>query len=300
MSRIRPTPPPPRAAPDAGHRVSIGGERHLVVKTVGSGVPIVFLHGFPLDHTMWAGQRSLADASGLLAGEARLILPDLAGFGASDGPASASIAAMAEDVVGLLDGLGIAERVVVCGLSMGGYVAQHLAARHADRLAGLVLVDTKLEADTAEARAARADLSQAVGRVGTRIAAEAMVPRLLASGPDAAINDAPTGRRAVEEQLRRTIEATSVATIQTALAALADRPDLSAAAAGFTMPTLLVVGAEDAITPPECLERAAVAIAGSTLVVVPRCGHMTPLEDPVAFNEALGSFMRQRLLTAAR
>lgn len=279
----------------APRRVTIGGGRTLAVREAGEGVAVVLLHGFPLDHAMWEGQWALVAPGGSLEGQARLVVPDLAGFGGSDGPATPSIAGMADDVAALLDAVTPDRPAVVCGLSMGGYVAQHLAARHRDRLAGLVLVDTKLEADSDEARAARRDLGERVARVGPRIAAEAMVPRLVARGTDAAIDAAPPGRAAIEDRLRHTIEATSVATIRTALEALAERPDMSAAAARFDLPTLLVVGAEDAITPPECLERAARTIPRSELVVVPRCGHMTPLEDPAAFNVALAAFVRNRI-----
>lgn len=279
----------------APRRVPIGGGRALEVREAGEGTPLVLLHGFPLDHSMWRGQWTLVAPGGPLEGRARLVVPDLAGFGGSDGPATPSIAGMADDVVALLDALAPDRPAVACGLSMGGYVAQHLAARHRKRLAGLVLVDTKLEEDSVEARAARRDLSARVARVGSRIAAEAMVPRLVARGTDAAIDSAPPGRAAVEDRLRRTIEGTSVATIRTALEALAERPDMTADAAGFDLPTLLVVGAEDVITPPECLERAARTIPRSELVVVPRCGHMTPLEDPAAFNAALAAFVRTRL-----
>jgi pimeloyl-ACP methyl ester carboxylesterase len=284
----------------AVEKVPIGGGRQMVVRVAGTGLPVVLLHGFPLDHTMWAGQWALVAKRGPLAGRARLIAPDLPGFGGSDGPVSVSMAAMADDVLVMLDGLGIHRPAVVCGLSMGGYVAQHLASGHADRLAGLVLVDTKLEADTLEARDARADLSRRVGRVGARIAAEAMVPKLLASDPGAAVDRSPTGRRTIEEGLRRTIESTPVATIQGALAALGARPDMTAAAARFPMPTLLVVGAADAITPPACLERAARSIDDATLEVIPGCGHMTPLEDPAAFNSALVAFLDRRGLTESR
>ncbi len=276
-------------------RVPIGGGRALDVREAGDGVPLVLLHGFPLDHSMWCGQWSLVAPGGALEGRARLVVPDLAGFGRSDGPATPSIAGMADDVAALLDAVAPGRPAVACGLSMGGYVAQHLATRHGNRLAGLVLVDTKLEADSAEARAARRDLAERVARVGSRIAAEAMVPRLVARGTDAAIDLTPPGRAVVEDRLRRTIEETSVATIRTALEALGDRPDMTAAAAGIDLPTLLVVGAEDAITPPECLELAARTIARSELVVVPRCGHLTPLEDPAAFNAALAAFVTARI-----
>ena len=265
--------------------------RRIVVRQAGSGIPLVLLHGFPLDHTMWEGQWELVAAGGSLDGAARLIAPDFAGFGGSDGPAAASIAGMADDVVALLDALGCDEPVVACGLSMGGYVVQHLAARHPERLRGIVLVDTKLEADTLAARAGRVDLAERVGRWGARIAAEAFAPRLLAPG---------SGRSGLEERLRETIRQTPVATIRTALAALGDRPDMTAAAAGFSLPTLLVVGAEDEITPPECLEHAAAVIRNAELEIVAGCGHMTPLEDPTAFNARLASFLRARIVTAPR
>ena len=270
--------------------VEISEGRQIAVRQAGTGVPLILLHGFPLDHSMWDGQWALLAPGGILDGVARLIVPDLAGFGDSDGPTSASIAAMADEVVAILDALGCGEPVVACGLSMGGYVAQHLAARHPARLRGLVLVDTKLEADTPEARAGRVDLSERVGRLGARIAAEAMVPRLLARGPG-------IDRRWIEDCLRGMIERTSVATIRTALGALGDRPDMTSAAAGFALPTLLVVGAEDLITPPECLERAAAVIEGADLVTIPGCGHMTPMEDPAAFNARLASFLRERIVT---
>jgi len=281
------TPERSGGAQPTSERVLVDGRR-IVVRQAGRGVPVVFLHGFPLDHTMWNGQWELVEAGGALDGAARLIAPDLAGFGGSDGPTSSSIAAMADEVVAILDALGCHEPVVACGLSMGGYVVQHLAARHPGRLRGIVLVDTKLEADTPAARAGRVDLSERVGRWGARIAAEALVPRLLALRP---------GRSGLEARLRETITGTSVATIRTALAALGDRPDMTAAAAGFVQPTLLVVGAEDGITPPECLEHAATVIHGAELEIVPDCGHMTPMEDPTAFNARLASFLRERVVT---
>ena len=282
--------PPSGRVPEA-RLTTIHDGRRIAVRQAGTGLPVVLLHGFPLDHSMWDGQWALVAEGGILHGTARLIVPDLAGFGGSFGPTSPSIAAMADEVVALLDALGCETPVVACGLSMGGYVAQHLAARHPARLRGLVLVDTKLEADTPEARAGRVDLSERVGRLGTRIAAEAMVPRLLARGPG-------IDRGEIEARLRGTIERTSVTTIQTALRALADRPDMTAAAAAFALPTLLVVGEEDVITPPDCLERAALVIAGAEFVTIPGCGHMAPMEDPAAFNARLASFLRDRIVTA--
>ena len=268
-----------------------GDGRRMRLWTAGSGEALLLLHGFPLDHRMWDGQRALVAPGGALAGRFRLLAPDLPGFGASPAPAATSIAAMADDVAALV-AAAAGGPAVVCGLSMGGYVAQHLAARHPGLLRGLVLVDTRLEADTPEARAARADLAARVERLGAGIAAEAMLPRLVSRGPGAALDTPPVPRRPrVEEDLRGTIGATSCDTIRRALGALAERPDMTAAAAAFDLPTLLVVGADDAITPPECLEHAAAVIPGARLAVVPGCGHLTPLEDPPAFNAALAAFL---------
>jgi len=153
----------------------------------------------------------------------------------------------------------------------------------------LILVDTRLEADTPEARAARRDLAGAVERIGQEIVAEAMVPNLLAKSAAAR---ADPRRPAIEEDLRRAIRATPVATIVAALAALGERPDMVEPMRRVQAPVLLVVGAEDAITPPECLERAQGVFPDARLLVVPRCGHMTPLEAPATFNAAVLDFLR--------
>jgi pimeloyl-ACP methyl ester carboxylesterase len=254
----------------------------LAVHTRGSGIPLLLLHGFPLDHAMWAGQEPLAE--GL-----RLIVPDQRGFGRSAGAGPESIAQLADDCVALLDALHVTEPAVICGLSMGGYVAQHVAARHPDRVRALILVDTKLEADTPEARAGRRDLAEKVERVGQEILADAMIPNLLAKS-DAARQSPRRGE--IEASLRRTILAAPISTIVATLSALGARPDMVEPMRRVTVPTLLVVGAEDAITPPECLERAEAVLPNARLLIVPRCGHMTPLEEPATFNAAVLEFLR--------
>jgi 3-oxoadipate enol-lactonase len=255
----------------------------LAVHTCGSGLPVLLLHGFPFDHAMWAGQDPLAD-------DVRLIVPDQRGFGRSAGPPPASIAQLADDAVALLDALHVAEPAVICGLSMGGYVAEHVASRHPHRVRALILVDTKLEADTPEARAAREKLAATVARVGQEAVAEAMIPNLLARS-DA--GRARSGRAAGEELLRRLIHATPVATITAALAALAARPDMVEPMRAVTVPVLLVVGAEDTITPPDCMERAERVFPRPRLLIMPHCGHMAPLEDPDTFNAAVREFLRE-------
>jgi pimeloyl-ACP methyl ester carboxylesterase len=254
----------------------------LAVHTVGAGIPCVLLHGFPLDHTMWRGQEPLTE-------HLRLIVPDLRGFGGSAGTPMESIESLADDVPALLDALHVTGPAVICGLSMGGYVAQHVAVRHPDRVAALVLVDTRLEADTPEARAAREDLSAKVGRLGQSILADAMVPRLLAPSPAAV---AAPGRAATEALLRAAILAQPVAGIKAALAALAARPDMTEPLRHVLAPTLLVCGEEDAITPPDCLRRAEEIMPCARLLIVPHAGHMTPLEAPEVFNRALLEFLQ--------
>jgi 3-oxoadipate enol-lactonase len=264
------------------HAIDVRDTR-LAVHTAGSGLPLLLLHAFPLDHRMWERQAPLAD-------HLRLIAPDLRGFGQSAAAPPESIAQLADDAVALLDALHVTGRAVICGISMGGYVAQHVAARHPERVAAVVLVDTKLEADTPEARAGRADLAGKVGRVGQAILADAMIPRLLAVPP--AADAVAKGRRAeIEATLRQIIGEQRVSTIQSALAALGDRPDMTDAMRRMHAPTLLVVGADDAITPPACLEAAEEIMPDARLLVVPGAGHMTPLEAADVFNSAVLRFL---------
>lgn len=270
-------PPPPGT-----HQLAVSGTR-LAVHTAGSGIPLILLHAFPLDHSMWALQEPLAE-------QVRLIVPDLRGFGASDWALPESIAAWADDVVAILDTLHVSGPAVVCGISMGGYVAQHVAARHPERVAALILVDTRLEADTPPAQAGRADLAAKVGRLGLGILADAMVPRLLA---DSAETRAAPGRANLESRLRSLIMAQRVEAVQTALAALGMRPDMTEAMRRLRIPALLVGGAEDAITPPECLRAAAAIMPGAKLLIVPAAGHLVPLEQPEVFNAAVLEFLRE-------
>jgi 3-oxoadipate enol-lactonase len=263
------------------HQVALP-DTTLAVRSRGSGMPVVLLHAFPLDGRMWAAQEPLAE-------RVRLIVPDMRGFGGSQGPGPASIEQLADDTVALLDALHVREPAVVCGCSMGGYVVQHVAARHPDRVRAIVLVDTKLEADTPEARAARADLARQVERLGQEVVAAAMVPRLLAP-PDTAPHP---GRAEMERSLRAMIHGQPVATIQAALAALAARPDMTDRMRRMRSPALLVVGERDAITPPDCLRRAEEIMPAARLLVVPAAGHMVPLEAADTFNAALFEFLRE-------
>ena len=265
--------------------VSIG-DTSLAVQICGSGPPLVLLHAFPLDHTMWHRVLSLAD-------QARLIIPDQRGFGRStlsdpQKPAIASIAQLADDVAKLLDALDIEEPATIAGISMGGYVAQHTAIRHPEKVSQLILIDTKFSADTPEARANRADLAATVGRVGQHVLADAMVPNLLAA-TDAARSQPE--RAANEEFLRKLIGKQSIATIQAALGALADRPDMTKDMQHLKKPVLLICGSEDTITPPAVMESMEKMLPQGRLLIVSEAGHLVPLEAPAVFHEAVCSFL---------
>lgn len=266
----------------APHTLSIGGDA-FAVRSRGSGIPLLLLHAFPLDHGMWEAQQPLTES-------VRLIVPDQRGFGGSVGAAPiTSLAGMADDAIAVLDALHVREPAVVCGVSMGGYVAQHVAARHPERVRGLILCDTKLEADTPEAREGRASLAAKVGRVGTSILADAMLGKLLAPSAEAR---AASRRPAVEEHLRRMIARQQPQTVQAALAAMGERPDMTEAMRRLRRPTLLVCGAEDSFTPPESMRRMESVIPESRLLIVPRAGHLVPLEEPDVFNAAVLEFLR--------
>ena len=265
--------------------VSIG-DTSLAVQICGSGQPLVLLHAFPLDHTMWHRIIPLAD-------HLRLIIPDQRGFGQSTESHSkskplSSIMQLADDVAKLLDALHIDEPAVIAGISMGGYVAQHVAVRHPEKVSHLVLIDTKFSADTPEARTSRSDLAATVGRVGQKVLADAMVPNLLAATDEAR---SKPERVENEQFLRRLIGKQSVATIQAALGALADRPDMSEPMQHFKKPVLLVCGKEDTITPPAVMESMEKILLQGQLAIVSEAGHLVPLEAPTVFQEAVLSFL---------
>lgn len=263
------------------HTLAIG-DTPFTVHTRGCGIPLLLLHAFPLDHGMWEAQEPLAES-------VRIIAPDQRGFGGTHGePPIASIATMADDAVAVLDALHVAEPAFVCGVSMGGYVAQHVAARHPERVRGLILCDTKLDADTPEARAGRASLAVKVGRRGAGLLADTMLGTLLAQSDEA--RSRPR-RAAIEPLLRQTIARQPVATIQAALAAMGDRPDMTDTMRGLEIPTLLVVGEEDTFTPPAIMERMESILPDARLLIVPRAGHLVPLEAPEVFNAAVLEFL---------
>jgi 3-oxoadipate enol-lactonase len=264
------------------------GDIEMAVEDRGSGPVILFVHGLPLDHTMWQAQIDEFSRG------FRVLAPDLRGFGESPlGKGEVTMRRYAEDLALLLDRLGIREKIIFCGLSMGGYIAWQFWQKYAERLAGLVVCDTRAAADTPEARAGRAALAAKVLDVGPQAAADAMLPKLFAPESERENPAAIAATRAV-------ILRTSAAGIAAALDGMAKRPDVTDMLGGIAVRTLVIVGEHDAISPPAEMRGIADRIPGAEFAVIKRAGHMSPLEEPDAFNEALGRFFGEndeRLMT---
>jgi 3-oxoadipate enol-lactonase len=245
----------------------------------GRGPAVLLLHAFPLGLSMWDPQVEA------LAATHRVVRFDARGFGGSplDDVTPLAMERIADDGAYLLDQLWIDE-AVVHGCSMGGYAAFAFARRHPKRLAGLVLQDTRAGADTPEGRAGRAALAAKVLEEGATAAVEAFLPKLL--GETSHRERAP-----LVATLRERILATSPRAVANGLHGLAARPDSRAMLPGISVPTLVLVGEEDVLTPPGEAKAMASAIPGARLEVVPRAGHLANLENPDAVNTALRSFL---------
>jgi len=258
--------------------VQVGDIRLNVVER-GQGKPLLLVHGYPLDHSMWRGQ---LDG---LANRCRVIIPDLRGFGASDvTPGTVTMEQMADDLAGLLDVLKISQPTLFCGLSMGGYVAWQFALKHRARLAALILCDTRAAADTPEAAAGRRKTAERVLAEGTAVAAEALLPKLF--GP-ATFAQQPQ----IVEATRQVILRTRPEGVAAALRGMAERPDVTPRLSEIDVPALVLCGEHDGISPPDEMRQFAARMPQARFVEMPNAGHMAPLEQPMAVNTAIREFL---------
>ena len=240
----------------------------------------VLLHAFPLGANQWEPQIRSIPAGW------RLITPDLRGFGGStelDSLSALAITDFADDVVDLLKELSV-ERAVIGGLSMGGYAALALLQGAPQVIEALVLADTRATADSPEGRANRRNMLALVDREGPSGVAREMMPKLLGK----TTRESNPG---IEAQVRRLIKQQSPVAIRGAIHRMMHRPDSTALLPQITVPTLVIVGEEDELTPPEDSRRIAEAVPGATLVTIPGAGHLSNLEQPDAFNAALTAFL---------
>lgn len=240
----------------------------------GNGPVVVLLHAFPLAGAMWWQQVAALRAN------YRVIVPDLRGFGDSDAPPGPYLMdQMADDVAALLKERGVTQSAVV-GLSMGGYIAFSLWRRHRQLLSALVLADTRAAPDSAEGQATREANACLVEREGPPAIAAKMIPNLVA----------PSANQTIRNTLTQLIHANSSQGIAGALRGMALRPDSRPDLASINIPTLVIVGSEDSLTPPAEAEAMHQALPNSTLVKIEGAGHLSNLEQPDAFNAALQSF----------
>jgi 3-oxoadipate enol-lactonase len=254
----------------------------------GAGPTLVFIHGFPLNHTMWVSQLEA------LAGNNRLIAPDLRGFGRSTFAAAAAagetitMEQYADDLVNMLDQWAVRQPVCLCGLSMGGYIALAFFRKYRDRVRSLILCDTRSVADSPEAVAGRRQMADKVLVEGSAMVADAMLPKLLHPRTAA---DCPQLAQAVRQMIVET-EPRGIAAAQRGMAV---RPDCTDLLPTIGVRTLVLVGQEDAISPVDEMRKLAGAIPGAEFKVVPDAGHMAPLENPAFVNAAIASFLANEL-----
>jgi pimeloyl-ACP methyl ester carboxylesterase len=249
----------------------------------GRGEPLVLVHGFPLDHTMWRGQLAA------LSPQRRVIAVDLCGFGQSalppdhDGSAYA-MAEHADDLAELLDALSLPQPIDLAGLSMGGYVALEFQRRHGSRLRRLILCDTRSEADSPEAAANRLAVAETVLREGVDEMARSMIGKLFGGAT----------LREQEELVQQTLEVmlrTDPRSVAAAQRGMATRSDAGPWLAQITCPCLVICGAEDAITPAAGMRELARRLHAE-YCEVPGAGHMAPLEAPAVVNAAIEAFLQ--------
>ncbi|HMA41754.1 MAG TPA: alpha/beta fold hydrolase [Gemmatimonadales bacterium] len=256
-----------------------GAGATLAVHVRGEGPPVLFVHGFPLNHTMWHHQLTALDGW-------RCIAPDLRGAGDSDVPSGDyTMGRYADDLRAACDALDVAD-AVCCGFSMGGYVLFEFLRRYRSRVRALVLCDTRPEADTVEGKRARDENAALVEHDGIGAVADRVVPKLFGATTRAV-------RPELVEQVREMTLRQPAAGVIGALRAMRDRPDSTVLLSGITVPTLVVHGAEDEVAPPAIARAMAARIPGARYVEMGRAGHLAPLEQPERVTRALQEFLEE-------
>jgi pimeloyl-ACP methyl ester carboxylesterase len=239
---------------------------------------VLFIHGFPFRSTMWGPQLEAVPAGW------RFIAPDLRGFGNSElGNESLSMDLFADDVIALLDHLNI-EQVVVCGLSMGGYVALSIADRYPHRMRAVVLAATRASADSPEARKGRHELAKQARAVGSMAVVEAMMPKLVSGATK-------IQRPEVADFVRVMMQTTNAEALARTLEAMASRSDYRDKVREINVAAMVVRGDQDEIVTREDVDLLARAVRGAKYELVPNVGHLPNLEAPDVFNKLLNTFL---------
>jgi 3-oxoadipate enol-lactonase len=246
------------------------------------GMPVVFVHGFPFDHTMWEPQMKA------LPNHFRAITYDVRGHGASDvGDGQYTIEFFVDDLVALLDHLVI-DKAVFCGLSMGGYIVLRAYERYPERFKALVLCDTKSEADNNEGKIKRSATLKTLKTEGVGVFADEFVKAIFAP-------ESFQTHPEVIESTKRTIRANSPIGISGAALALATRTDTTGVLSKIQVPTLILVGEHDKLTPPSASEAMQRQITGSEIQIIRHAGHMSNLENASEFDKHLIDFLTRMM-----
>ena len=254
------------------------GDAEISYQQMGSGPDVVLLHPFPANHEVWM---QVAEA---LAPRYRLLMPDLRGHGESQaGEGPATMQKHAEDIVRLCQDAGV-RRAVFAGVSIGGYVLFEFWRRYRERVSALILSDTRAQADTPEGRASRLAAAADVTKRGVEPFVESMIPKLLGQSTQASRPD-------LVEAARRMMRKSTPAGISAAQRGMAERPDSAATLATIDVPTLVLVGEEDTLTPVADAEFLRFHIRGSQLRILTRAGHYSPLENAEACTAVIREFL---------
>lgn len=254
----------------------------LASEQAGNGIPLVFLHAFPLDRRMWAPQESFAK-------HYRRIAVDFPGFNESRLTTSSSMETMARGVMKTLDSLGVREKAVFVGLSMGGYVLMQIARVFPDRIRAAAFVSTRSAPDTAEGKQKRLDNIEIVQKQGVKKLVELQLPALLG---ETTHRERPN----VVETVRGIANAQPADAIIGALRGMAERSDMSTVLDGLQCPALFVSGAEDTIIKSSEMEGMAKRVKNSEFHVVEKVGHLLSLERPEALDDLINHFLKRRVL----
>ncbi len=245
----------------------------------GQGVPLVLIHGYPLSASMWAPQlRGLADVG-------QMVAPDLWGFADSAPVADATMGTYADEVRALMDEREM-NRAVICGLSMGGYITFEFCRRYEDRVAGVILANTKATPDTAEGKAGRDQSAELARTKGVKAIIAAMLPKLLAPQTYQRNN-------ALVLEVQGIMSQSTVEGIVSALRAMRDRPDSTPLLPWIDRPALVIGGADDQLFPRAELDRMVEGLRDAKLVFLPDAGHLSNLEQPDLFNNAVREFLKR-------
>lgn len=239
---------------------------------------VVFIHGFPFNKFMWTPQFES------FKGAFRVITYDVRGHGSSDaGNEDFSIDLFVEDLLAFLDNLGL-DKVALCGLSMGGYIALKAMEKYPGRFSALVLSDTQCIADTPEAKAKRMSTIEKIKKSGVKKYAEDSLPHFFAP---ATLKEKPAAIEAIKEMILETPESVLCKT----LLALANREETCKLLSAIKVPTLILVGEEDKITPPTVARQMQGKIHNARLTILKNAGHLANLENVTQFNAQVEEFL---------